>query len=68
MSAPFPTLNVAPLIMEPGLNQKPEPLTPLQQTILRLKKERSTVILAHSYQIEPIQRIADYVGDSLGLA
>lgn len=68
MSTSFPTLNVAPLILEPVLNQKPEPLTPLQQTILRLKKERNTVILAHSYQIEPIQRIADYVGDSLGLA
>lgn len=45
-----------------------QPLTPLQQEILELKKSRNAVILAHNYQIEPIQRIADYLGDSLGLA
>ncbi len=45
-----------------------EPLTALQEEILALKKERNAVILAHNYQIEPIQRIADYLGDSLGLA
>lgn len=45
-----------------------EPLTALQEEILELKKKRNAVILAHNYQIEPIQRIADYLGDSLGLA
>ncbi len=44
------------------------PLTPLQEEILALKKERNAVILAHNYQIEPIQQIADSLGDSLGLA
>jgi quinolinate synthase len=44
------------------------PLTALQEEILELKRERNAVILAHNYQIEPIQRIADYLGDSLGLA
>ncbi|MGA1205709.1 MAG: quinolinate synthase NadA [Opitutales bacterium] len=44
------------------------PLSALQEEILALKKERNAVILAHNYQIEPIQRIADYLGDSLGLA
>ena len=39
-----------------------------QKEILRLKEERNAVLLCHNYQIEPIQRIADYVGDSLGLA
>jgi len=40
----------------------------LREDILRLKKERNAVILAHSYQVGEIQDIADYVGDSLGLA
>lgn len=40
----------------------------LRESILRLKKERNALILAHNYQTGDIQDIADYVGDSLGLA
>lgn len=40
----------------------------LRADILRLKKERNAIILAHNYQTGDIQDIADYVGDSLGLA
>ena len=42
--------------------------TDLREEILAIKRERNAVILAHNYQVGPIQDIADYVGDSLGLS
>ena len=36
--------------------------------IMRLKKERNAIILAHVYQPEEIQEIADFTGDSFGLS
>ena len=61
------TLNYEPLVYKPKVG-KDVPLTPIQQEVLRLKSERNAIILAHNYQVDAIQRIADYVGDSLGLA
>ena len=40
----------------------------LASEIQRLKKAQNAVILAHNYQTGDIQDVADYVGDSLGLA
>lgn len=40
----------------------------IQQQILALKKEKDVCILAHCYQTHDIFEVADYVGDSFGLA
>lgn len=40
----------------------------LKAEIKRLLKERGAVLLAHNYQIDDIQELADYTGDSLGLS
>jgi quinolinate synthase len=40
----------------------------LSEEIARLKQERNAIIIAHNYQREEVQEIADFTGDSLELS
>jgi len=43
-------------------------LSEIKEKIAALKAERKAIILAHNYQIEEVQELADYTGDSLELS
>jgi quinolinate synthase len=51
-----------------GSDLPPAEVAALEAEIRALAKEKDAVILAHNYQLPEVQRIADHVGDSLGLA
>ncbi len=61
------TLDFEPHVVASYADAGP-PLDALQREVLELKRQRNAVILAHNYQVEPIQQVADFVGDSLGLS
>ncbi len=60
-------LNYEPMVFAPR-DDREQPLSKIQEEVLSLKEARNAVILAHNYQVAEIQEVADYVGDSLGLA
>ncbi len=72
MSTPIPA--IPPRL--PNLPLKPappdlasiDPSLDLENEIRRLKRQKNAVLLAHYYQEEEIQELADFVGDSLDLS
>lgn len=62
-------LQIDKMLEKKGFIEEPvDPKVKLVEEINRLKKEKNAIILSHFYVEGELQDIADFVGDSLGLA
>lgn len=67
-TTPLPILDADAPRTDPEARERLERAAELSAEVRDLARRRNAVILAHHYQVPEVQDVADFVGDSLGLA